>query len=189
MNQTTRKYLITAFLAMGLGAPSAYFAYDVTLPSEGLVLYPYPDPVGLETFCVGHLATKQDRVKNKYSEEECMVLFAKDFKQHQEETDKMVGGKDKFASEWQRAAATDMVFNNGPSLIEKSTFISLIKQQKHTQACDQLIRWIYAKGKVLNGLKTRREKTMPYCLGKLSYEKQLDYEKFLKEWNDAKANK
>lgn len=191
MNASVRKKLITTFIAMGISAPSAYFAYDVTLPSEGLILSPYVAPEGNITYCVGHLATKQDKLKDKYSEEECMVLFAKDFKKHQEETDKMVGGKDKFASEWQRAAVTDMTFNNGPSLIEKSTMISLIKQGKHEQACDQLIRWVYAKGKVLGGLVTRREKTMPYCLGKLPYEKQLDYQKFLKEYEDEKnkANK
>lgn len=185
--KTLRSKLIVAFVAAGLGAPSAYFALDVTLPSEGLVLSPYIAPEGNITYCVGHLATKQDKLKAKYSEEECMILFAKDFKKHQEETDNMVGGKDKFSSEWERAAVTDMTFNNGPSLIEKSTMISLIKQGKHEAACDQLIRWVYAKGKKLGGLVKRREKTMPYCLGKLPYEKQLDYQKFLKEYGDEKT--
>lgn len=180
----TKKALITAFIAMGLSAPSAYVAYDLTLPSEGLVLSPYLDPVGLKTYCVGHLATKQDKIKDKYSEEECMNLYAKDYKKHQEETDKMVGGKDKFLSEWERAAVTDMTFNNGPSLIEKSTMVSLIKQGKHKEACHQLTRWVKAKGKTLRGLVIRRDNTMPYCLGELSYDKKLDYEQFLKEWNN-----
>lgn len=181
-----RKKLIVAFIAAGLSAPAAYVGYDLTLPSEGLVLSPYSDPVGLKTYCVGHLATKQDVLKKSYTEEECMQIFAKDFKKHQSETDKMVGGK--YASEWQRGALTDMTFNNGPSLIEKSKMISLVKQGKHKEACEQLIHWVYAKGKKLGGLVKRREKTMPYCLGELSYEKQKDYEQFLKEWNDEVKN-
>lgn len=179
-----KQKLIVAFITAGLSAPAAFVAYDLTLPAEGLVLSPYSDPVGIRTFCVGHLATKKDKVKDSYTVEECMEIYAQDWKKHEQETVKMVGGKDKFASEWQQAAATDMTFNNGPSLIEKSTMISLIKQGKHVEACDQLIRWVFAKGKKLKGLVIRREKTLPYCLGKLPYEKELAYQDFLKEWNE-----
>lgn len=182
--KTIRQKLIAAFFAAGLTSSAAFVAYDLTLPSEGLILSPYSDPVGLRTFCVGHLATKKDKVKDSYTVEECMKIYAEDWKKHEQETVKMVGGKDKFASEWQQAAATDMTFNNGPTLIQKSTMISLIKQGKHVEACDQLIRWVFAKGKKLKGLVIRREKTLPYCLGKLPYEKQLAYESFLKEWNE-----
>ena len=187
MSNNIRKKLIIAFITAGLSAPAAYVGYDLTLPSEGLVLSPYSDPVGLKTYCVGHLATEQDVLKKSYTEEECMAIFAKDFKKHQAETDKMVNGK--YASEWQRGALTDMTFNNGPSLIEKSTMISLVKQGKHVEACDQLIRWAYAKGKKLGGLVKRRDKTMPYCLGELSYDKQKDFEAFLKEWNEQGGGK
>lgn len=181
MSSSLRKKLIVAFITAGLSAPAAYVGYDLTLPSEGLVLAPYSDPVGLKTYCVGHLATKKDVLKKSYTEEECMIIFAQDFKKHQTETDKMVGGK--YASEWQRGALTDMTFNNGPSLIEKSTMLSLVKQGKHVEACDQLVRWVYAKGKKLGGLVKRRDNTMPYCLGELPYDKQKDHEQFLKEWD------
>lgn len=182
MSSTPRKKLIVAFIAAGLSAPAAYVGYDLTLPSEGLVLAPYSDPVGLTTYCVGHLATKKDVLKKSYTEEECMTILAQDFKKHQTETDKMVDGK--YASEWQRGALTDMTFNNGAGLIAPSTMISLVKQGKHVEACDQLIRWVYAKGKKLGGLVKRRDKTMPYCLGELSYDKQKDYADFLREYEN-----
>lgn len=182
-----KQKLIAAFFAAGLTSSAAFVAYDLTLPSEGLILSPYSDPVGLRTFCVGHLATKKDKVKDSYTVEECMKIYAEDWKKHEQETVKMVGGKDKFASEWQQAAATDMTFNNGPSLIEKSTMISLIKQGKHVEACDQLIRWVYAKGKKLRGLVIRREKTMPFCLGELSYDKQKAYKEFEELFNEIAA--
>lgn len=177
---TLRKKLIVAFIAAGLSAPAAYVGYDLTLPSEGLVLAPYSDPVGLKTYCVGHLATKKDVVKKSYTEEECLAIFAQDYKKHQVELDSVV--KVPYKSVWQREALTDFTFNNGINNVKSSTLLSLLNQGKHVEACDQLIRWVYAKGKKLGGLVKRRDKTIPYCLGELSYEKQKDYEQFLKEY-------
>ena len=71
-----KQRLIAAFIAAGLSAPAAFVAYDLTLPSEGLVLQPYSDPIGLKTACVGHLVQKGEEVKSSYTEEECMEIFA-----------------------------------------------------------------------------------------------------------------
>lgn len=189
MNKSIKQKLIASFIALGLSAPAAFVAYDVTVPSEGIVLSPYPDTGGLTTYCVGHLALKHEKLKSSYTIEECIALFTKDWKKHEQETDRMVGGKDKFASEWQRAAATDMTFNNGAGLIGSSTFISLIKQGKHKAACEQIIRWNKGRVKgvltVLKGLVTRRDKTMPYCLGELPYDKQKAFKEFEVEFNEA----
>lgn len=181
--------LIAAFILAGLSAPSAFVAYDLTLPSEGYEPLPYLDPVNLKTYCVGHLALKGEAIKKSYTEEECMAIFAADWKKHEKQIVKVVGGKDKFSSAWQQAAATDMTFNNGIGLVGPSTMVSLIKQGKHEQACQQLTRWV--KGRVkgvlvtLRGLVTRRDKTMPYCLGKLSWDKQKAYEEFKRDYEKA----
>ena len=182
MNAALRKKLIVAFVAAGLPATAAYVGYDLTGPSEGLVLSPYSDPVGLKTACFGHLYTKKDVVKDKYTEEECMTIFAQDYKKHRAELDSVV--KVSYASEWQREALTDFTFNNGIGNLKSSTLLSLVNQGKHKEACQQLVRWVFAKGKKLKGLVTRRDNTMPYCLGELSYDKQKDYEAFQKEFND-----
>lgn len=184
MNALQRK-LVTAFLIAGISAPSAYVAYDLTLPSEGLVLSPYPDPVGLKTYCVGHLATKTDKVKSSYTEEECLQIFASDWSKHEKELDKAV--KAPYASVWERAALTDFTFNVGIGNVQGSTLLKLVNQGKHKEACSKLIDWVYAKKKKLNGLVTRRNKTMPYCLGTLPYDKQQDYQEFLKEYERQKA--
>lgn len=179
--KSLRSKLIAAFLATGLSAPSAFVAYDLTLPAEGLVLSPYHDPVGLTTYCVGHLVTKKDILKKSYTEEDCMTIFAQDYKKHRAELDSVV--KVPYASEWEREALTDFTFNNGIGNLKSSTLLSLVNQGKHKEACEQLVRWVFAKGKKLGGLVKRRDKTMPYCLGELSYDKQKDYEQFLKEWD------
>jgi lysozyme len=184
--KSIRTKLIAAFIAAGLSAPAAFVAYDLTMPSEGLILSPYSDPVGLRTACVGHLIRKGEKVKEKYTEEECMAIFAEDYKKHEQEIVKAVGGKDKFASEWQQAAATDMTFNNGIGLIGPSTMVSLIKQGKHVEACQQLSRWVKAKGKTLRGLVIRRQKTMPYCLGEIPWDKQQAFKQFEAEFNAIK---
>ena len=177
--------LIAAFIAAGLGAPAAFVAYDLTLPAEGLVLQPYSDPIGLKTVCVGHLVQKGEKVKSSYTEEECMEIYASDWKKHLKQIDGAV--KVPYASEWQRQALNDFTFNLGINSVKGSTLLRLVNQGKHKEACEQLTRWVYAGGKKLKGLVIRREKTMPYCLGELTPEKQKDYQQFLKEYeNEAR---
>jgi len=183
MNPSLRNKLIAAFIAAGLPVSAAYVGYDLTLPSEGLVLAPYSDPVGLKTGCVGHLYTKVDKVKKSYTEDECMTIFAQDFKKHRDELDKVV--KIPYASDWEHEALTDFTFNNGIGNVKSSSLLSLVNQGKHKEACEQLIRWVYAGGKKLSGLVKRRENTLPYCLGEVPYDKQKDFEQFQKDYNDA----
>lgn len=177
-----KQKLITSFIAMGLSATAAFVAYDLALPSEGLVLHPYSDPVGLTTYCVGHLALKTDKIKTFYSEQECMDIFASDWKKHLTELDSAV--KVPYKSEWQRQALNDFTFNNGIGNVKSSTLLRLLNQGKHKEACDQLIRWVYAKGVKLRGLVVRREKTLPYCMGELSQDKQKQYQDFVREYNE-----
>lgn len=180
---TVKQKLITSFIALGLSASAAFVAYDITLPSEGLEQKVYIDPVGLPTVCVGHM-DKKLKLGASYTLDECMKMFAEDYAKHQKELDKAV--KVPYASEWEREALTDFTFNNGIGNVQSSTLIKLLNQGKHKQACAQLSRWVFAKGKKLKGLVTRRENTMPYCLGELSYDKQKEYEQFKKEYDEAK---
>ena len=181
-----RQKLIAAFVAAGLSAPAAFVAYDLTLPSEGYEPVPYIDPVGLKTWCVGHLGLKGEAVKKEYTDEECMAIFASDWAKHLKQLDSVV--KVSYQSEWQRQALNDFTFNNGIGNVKSSTLLKLLNQGKHEQACQQLTRWV--KGRVkgvlvtLRGLVTRRDKTMPYCLGELSWDKQKAFEEFEREYND-----
>lgn len=181
--------LIAAFVAAGLSAPAAFVAYDLTLPAEGYEPIPYIDPVGLKTWCVGHLGLKGEAVKKEYTDEECMTIFASDWTKHLNQLDSVV--KVPYQSEWQRQALNDFTFNNGIGNVKSSTLLKLLNQGKHEQACQQLTRWV--KGRVkgvlvtLRGLVIRRDKTMPFCLGELSWDKQKAFEAFEREYNDEKA--
>lgn len=181
-----RGKLIAAFIAAGVTAASSFVALDLTLPSEGFRNNVYSDPAGLPTVCVGHMDKNLKRGQS-FSDEDCLNLFAKDWVKHQKQLDSLV--KVAYASEWQRAALTDFTFNVGIGNVRSSTLIKLLNQGRHEEACIQLLRWNKAGGRVLRGLVIRRENTLPYCLGKVSADKQKSYEEFLKEWENEMARR
>ena len=185
-NNSVRKKLIAAFVAAGLSSSAAFFVYDVTVPSEGVRTSVYLDPVGLPTICVGRM-DRSLRQGQSFTLEQCMGMLAEDWKKHQAQLDSVVHVN--YASEWQKEALTDFTFNVGIGNVRSSTLIRLLNENKHTEACRQLTRWV--KGKVkgkmvtLKGLVTRRDKTMPYCLGELSWDKQQEFKQFEAEYLDA----
>ena len=183
---SVRQKLITSFLAAGISVSGAFVAYDLTLPSEGLKQNVYVDPVGLPTVCVGHM-DKSLRKGGTFSIEECMDMFAADWKKHQAQLDSVV--KVPYKSEWQKEALTDFTFNVGIGNVKSSILIKLVNQGRHKAACEQLSKWVKAGGKTLKGLVTRRANTMPYCLGELSYDKQKAYSEFQKEYEAIKRQK
>lgn len=178
--QSIKSKLIAAFAAAGISASAAYVAYDLTYPSEGLVQEVYLDSVGLPTVCIGRM-DRSFNLGETFSLEECLEMFAGDWKKHEKQLDSAVHVP--YASEWQRAALTDFTFNVGAGNVKSSTLIRLVNQSRHVEACRQLTRWVYAGGRVLNGLVKRRQNTMPYCLGEIPWDKQQAYEEFLQEYN------
>ena len=177
--KSIRTKLIAAFVAAGLSAPSAFVAYDLTYPSESLSKTVYLDPIGYPTVCIGRM-DKSLQLGQEFSIDECMKMFASDWKKHQNQLDSVV--KVPYKSEWQKEALTDFTFNVGIGNVKSSKLLSLLNQGKHVEACQQLSRWVKAKGKTLRGLVIRRDKTMPYCLGELPWDKQQAYKEFEEEY-------
>lgn len=171
--------LIAVFAAAGIGASTAFVANDLTLPLEGFSTTVYKDPVGLPTVCVGHM-DKTLRQGESFSLDECMQMFAEDWKKHEQQLNSVVTVP--FKSEWEKAALTDFTFNVGIGSVQSSTLIKLLNQGKHKEACQQLIRWNKAQGRVLKGLVVRRRKELQYCLGEIPRDKQQEYQEFLKEY-------
>lgn len=167
LTTSIRGKLFAALLGAGVGAPSAYVATELTAPSEGLYLTPYKDPVGLTTICLGHLVKKGEVVKKEYTVDECAIIFAKDFKEHEVLLDKMV--KVPYRSPWMKAALTDFTFNKGIGNVTTSTLLKKLNSKDYDGACQELSRWVYGKVggvmKVLPGLVTRATKQYQYCMG------------------------
>lgn len=178
-----QKKIVTALVAGGISVPSAFVAVFHTVPSEGVVKEVYADPVGLPTVCIGHM-DKSLKMGQKFSEDQCIAMFAQDWKKHQDELDSMV--KVPYKSEWQRGALTDFTFNVGKANVKSSTLIRLMNMGDHDAACDQLSRWVYANGKKLPGLVTRREIDYKYCMGEIPYNVQQEYKQYLQSQKENK---
>lgn len=169
-----------AILALGVAAPSAYVAVELTAPAEGFSLYPYKDPSGYTTICVGHLVKKGEVVKEKYTEEECIEIFAKDWALHEKQLDRVV--KVNHRSGWMKGALTDFTFNKGIGNVESSTLLKRLNEKKYDEACEQLSRWVYSKvngvNKILPGLVIRASNQYSYCMGEIP----ADYKATLEQW-------
>ena len=55
------------------------------------------------------------------------------------------------------AAIMDFTFNLGAGRLETSTLRRRINQRDWQGAAHELLRWVYAGGRILNGLVVRRE--------------------------------
>jgi lysozyme len=63
-------------------------------------------------------------------------------------------------------AYLSLSYNIGSGAFCSSTLVKLLNQMRYSEACDQILRWNRAGGKVVRGLTIRREKEHKQCLGK-----------------------
>lgn len=61
-------------------------------------------------------------------------------------------------------AMTSLTFNVGCGAMRNSDLFRMANQGYTPQLCDQFLRWVYAGGKKLKGLETRRQKERALCL-------------------------
>lgn len=168
--------IFAALLGAGVAAPSAYVATELTVPSESIVLVPHADPVGLQTICIGHLVKKGEKVKERYTLDECIDIFVKDWKEHEAMLDKAV--KVPYRSPWMKGALTDFTINKGIGNVASSTLLRNLNNKQYDKACDQLSRWVYAGGKIWPGLVIRASKQYKYCMGEVPG----DYTPTMERW-------
>jgi lysozyme len=62
-------------------------------------------------------------------------------------------------------AYTSLAYNIGSGAFCRSTLVKLLNQEKYQEACKQILRWDFFKGKPLRGLTVRREKEYQQCIG------------------------
>lgn len=176
LTPSVRGRIFAALIGAGVAGPSAYVASDLTAESEGIVLIPHADPVGLQTICIGHLVKKGEVVKSSYTLDECIEIFTKDWKEHEAALDKVV--KVEYKSPWMKGALTDFTINKGIGNVSSSTLLKKLNAKQYDEACEQLSRWVYAKGKLLPGLVIRASKQYKYCMGEVPG----DYTPTMERW-------
>lgn len=146
-------------IAIGLTSALAT-AGTLVIQKEGLVLGTYIDPVGILTSCFGHTGSEL-KLGQKFTEEQCLAQLAKDLDKHNNQMSKSIRVP---ISEEERAAYLSFTYNVGNYAFANSTLLKKLNNHDHYGACAELTKWVYAKGKLLKGLVTRRQSEKELCL-------------------------
>lgn len=149
----------TKLIALGLSSSLATAGVFIA-NSEGLVLGTYVDPVGILTSCFGH-TSKELRVGEKFTEDQCLSQLAKDLEVRNSYLDKLV--KVDISPE-ERVAYLSFTYNLGSANLGKSTLLKKLNNGDHVGACNELTKWVYSRGIKFKGLVTRRQAEKELCL-------------------------
>lgn len=120
----------------------------------------YLDPVGIPTACFG--STHNVRLGHTYSLEQCHDLLAKDLLEANAAVNSCVRVP---LTEGQRTALVSFTYNVGAGNFCGSTLLRKLNTGDYVGACNELPRWVYAKGVKLPGLVKRRQQERRVCLG------------------------
>ncbi len=147
-------------------AAALTIATALAVPAEGLRQYAYRDPVGLPTICFG--STAGVKIGDFRTVPECKALLTKEMQNAVSTVDLCRPGLPINVL----AAFSDASFNVGPHIAcdsTRSTAARLLAAGNYRAACDQLLRWDYARvagvSVRLPGLTKRREMERRVCLG------------------------
>jgi len=153
-------------LAYGFTAAIAVSGGYLVAPREGKVNSTYIDPVGILTVCYGN--TGKEAVKGKtYTDEQCLDQMADDLASHDKQMMNLVRVP---LTDYQHAAFLSFTYNVGVGSFKSSTMLRKLNSKDYVGACNELVKWIYAKGQKLNGLVNRRQDELKMCLGETKIE-------------------
>lgn len=130
---------------------------------EGLFLRTYRDNLahGLLTVCYG--ATKAElpdiSIHDVYTKEECQQLLANALPRYYAGIAKCIHVE---LTEHQKAAAVSLAYNVGIRAVCKSTFVHKLNEGD-PKACDYILRYSMASGRVIQGLLNRRRAERKIC--------------------------
>jgi len=128
---------------------------------EGTVNTTYQDIGGVLTYCTG--ATENAIWGKTYTNEECKAQLDKDLARHAEGVMSCVHVP---LTDGQKIAFVDAAYNIGVGAFCGSSMARKANAGDMQGACDSLMLWNKAGGKVVNGLTTRRQKERELCLKK-----------------------
>ena len=146
--------------ALGLTAAGTIALNMLIVPWEQTHLKPYLDPVGIPTACSGVTGpdiTKAFREGRVFSAVECAHMDAKAVALHERGLRDAIDDRvESLIPDFTMAAFISWTYNVGNHAAAKSTLVRRINAGDLKGACDQLPRWVRAKGAVLAGLENRR---------------------------------
>lgn len=127
---------------------------------EGYVPGTYVDPVGIVTACFGH-TNKALQLGQTMSDDQCLALLADDLVNH---NNQLMAAVQVQMSEQEHAAYLSFHYNVGSGNFRSSTLLRYLNAGNRVAACNELSRWVFAKGVKLPGLVARRAHERDLCL-------------------------
>lgn len=121
---------------------------------------PYVCPAGVLTDGIGNTHGVKAGVRK--TDAQIAADWEKNILQAESCVNKDANGKK--LNQGQFDATVSVTFNVGCGTMQKSTMFWKFRQGKMIEACNEFPRWVYADGKKLSGLVTRREKEKAMCL-------------------------
>ena len=143
-----------------IGATATAVLLSYVPQFEGVILRGYKDPIGIVTACSGH--TKTAILGRPYTKAECNELLVKDLYEH---ASGVLGCTPELKGHIpQLAAMISFAFNVGVTKYCNSTIAKRVRENDFLAACNGLLEWVYAGGKVMQGLVERRAIERELCL-------------------------
>lgn len=145
-----------------LGAAALAGAVSFIAPWEGLYTRPYKDIVGVVTWCYGETEGKP---KAQYTKKECDDLLKRKLPRYYSEVSACWGPDiEAKLTDPMRIAFLSGAYNFGSGAFCKSSMVTRLRLGDFTGACDALLLYNRAGGRVVRGLVNRREAERKLCL-------------------------
>lgn len=133
------------------GSYNPAIASDFVKQFEGRELKAYRCSANRLTIGYGH--TKGVKEGDEISPAEAEQLLVEDLTAISDDLNRLVNVP---VSEGQYVALLSLAFNVGASAVKKSTLLFHLNHKRYDEAAAEFDKWIYAGGKVSEGLKRRR---------------------------------
>ncbi len=127
---------------------------------EGLRLYSYQDVVGIWTACYGE--TKNMRAGLRFTKDECDRMFVGSLVEHEMGMRACLRAPDAVPDKVY-VAFVSLTYNIGVAAFCRSTLARYVNANDLSAACDEILKWDRAGGKVVRGLTVRRQKEHVLC--------------------------
>lgn len=129
---------------------------DLIKRFEGFSPTIYICPAGYPTIGYGHLVRdhEQDRYQQGITEQEAEDLLRRDVQLAERAVLRLI---DVPLTDGQYDALVSFTFNLGAGALQRSTLRRKVNREAHAEVPTQLMRWVWAGGKRLKGLVSRRE--------------------------------
>ena len=156
--------------AYGLGSAIALSGAYLVAPHEGKENKTYLDPIQVITSCYGHTGSEL-KLGQKFTDDQCLEQLTEDLVEHDKGMMREITVP---LTDYQHAAFLSFCYNVGIKACTNSTAFKKLNTEDYIGACNELLRWTKANGKVMKGLVKRREAERRMCLGETPNEIKIN---------------